>query len=241
MRKTKILGIIGGMGPLATVVFFEKLVNLTPAAKDQDHPRILVDCNPRIPDRTAAITGRGPSPVPLIVETGKNLRKAGANILAMPCVTAHCFFEEIQRGLDVPVIHMIRETVGVYCSRFFGKKAGLLATDGTLASGVFEEALPPNSLVLPDADTQGQFVMKAIYGETGVKTGDTTASKAMLLRACNQLIRDGADLLIAGCTEVSVVLKPDDLPVPLLDPVDVLADVCLERMGVREGKPVEKR
>ncbi len=227
MKTNQILGIIGGMGPLATVKFFEKLVELVPAEKDQDHPRILIDSNPKIPDRTNAIFGNGPSPVPSIVRTAFGLKNCGVDFLAIPCVTAHHYFEEIQKAVDIPIIHMIRETAEKYRSNFSGKRAGLLATSGTLRTKIFQNFSPPMSFIIPDQDTQTNFVMKAIYG---VKSEGLAGSKTLILKACEKLISDGAELIIAGCTEVPIILKPEDISVPLLDPLTVLAEVCVKRM-----------
>ena len=227
MNNQKILGVIGGMGPLATVNFFEKLVQQTTVENDQDHPRILIDSNPKVPDRTRAILCDGPSPAPVIIETAKNLHRAGADFLAMPCVTAHHWFDEIQEQVDIPIIHMIRETAESYRSRFSGKKAGLLATAGTLKTRIFQSVFPPDSILTPDTESQSQHVMKAIYG---VKGGDVTAAKPLILKAADILIQNGAELLIAGCTEVPIILKPGDKSVPLLDPIQVLVDCCLRQL-----------
>ena len=230
MKPNPTLGIIGGMGPLATAKFFEKLIKLVPAEKDQDHPRILIDSNPKIPDRTNAIFGNGPSPVFDIVKTALNLKKCGADFLAIPCVTAHYYFDEIQKAVDIPIIHMIRETAETYKFSFSGKKAGLLATNGTLRTKIFQEFFPPSSLIFPDVNTQTNFVMKAIYG---VKSGEIPNSKILILKAYEKLISSGAELIIAGCTEVPIILEPEDILVPLLDPLTILAEVCVKRMNLK--------
>ena len=223
-----IIGILGGMGPLATAHFFDVLVRMIPSASDQEHPRILIDSNPKVPDRTRAILSGGPSPVPVIVETAENLQKAGANFLAMPCVTAHHFFDDIQSAIDIPLIHMIRETAAKYGEQFSGKKAGLLATNGTLKAGIFQKQFPEETIITPDGETQEDLVMKAIYG---VKGGDVAASSDLIRQAAQRMIQKGAHLLIAGCTEIPVVLRQEHLPVPLLDPIRILAEACLNRLG----------
>ena len=230
MKSSRTLGIIGGMGPLASADFLYRLVSMIPGEADQDHPRILVDSNAAIPDRTRAIQGRGPSPVPAILETAGNLVRAGADLLAMPCVTAYHFFDEIQAGLDVPVIHMVRETARRYEIEHAGKRPGLLATDGTHEAGIFKAYLPEARILVPDAATQRDFVMKALYGKTGVKGGEIQEAKGLLLEAAGRLRQAGAEVLVAGCTEVSVLLKSEDLGVPLLDTVDVLCRSCLDRL-----------
>ena len=229
MQNEKIIGVLGGMGPLATVNFFEKLVLETTVENDQDHPRIIIDNNPKVPDRTKAILDKGPSPAPVIIEMARNLARAGAGLLAMPCVTAHNWFDEIQAGVDIPIIHMIRETADVYTGQFAGKKAGLLATAGTLKTKMFQTLFPPDTILTPDDQSQSQLVMRAIYG---VKGGDVNTAKPPILQAADILIQKGAELLIAGCTEVPIILKPGDRDVPLLDPIQVLVDCCLERYTV---------
>lgn len=224
MNKSKIIGVIGGMGPLATVNFYEMLISMTKVENDQEHPRVIIDSNPKVPDRTKAILENAPSPAPVIIETAKTLQAAGADFLGMPCVTAHHFYEEIQAAVDIPLIHMIRETAEQYSSKYMGKKAGLLSTSGTIKAKIFQKAFPPQAILTPDEETQSNLVMKAIYG---VKGGDVAASKPMIMQAAEKLIADGAELLIAGCTEIPLILKTEDIPVPLLDPVVVLAKCCL--------------
>ena len=226
MKKKKIIGILGGMGPLATVNFYEVLISMTKVEKDQDHPRVIIDSNPGVHDRTKAILEKGPSPAPVIIEMATNLQNAGADFLAMPCVTAHHFFNEIQKAVDIPIIHMIRETAQKYYDDFQGKNAGLLATSGTINAKIFQSAFPSGSTLIPDDDTQTHLVMKAIYD---VKSGNIEAAKPLIIEAAKKLIRQGAELLIAGCTEVPIILKPKDIPTPLLDPIHVLARCCLNR------------
>ena len=226
MRKNKIIGILGGMGPLATVNFYEVLIGMTKVEKDQNHPRVIIDSNPGVPDRTKAILEKGPSPAPVIIDMAKNLQSAGADFLAMPCVTAHHFFDEIQKAVGIPIIHMIQETAKVYEANFSDKKAGLLATSGTITAKIFQSAFPAGSTIIPDDETQTHLVMKAIYG---VKGGNVDAAKKMIIEAAEKLIQQGAELLIAGCTEVPIILKPEDIPTPLLDPIHVLAKCCINR------------
>lgn len=224
MNKQRIIGVIGGMGPLATVNFYQILIQMTNVEKDQDHPRVIIDSNPAVPDRTKAILGQGPSSAPVIIEIARTLQNAGADFLAMPCVTAHYFYDEIQAAIDIPLIHMIRETANIYTEKFPGKKAGLLSTSGTQKASIFQSTFPSDSILIPDEDTQTQLVMPAIYG---VKSGDSANAKPKIIEAAQRLIQHGADLAIAGCTEVPIILKSEDIPIPLLDPVHVLAECCL--------------
>lgn len=225
MKNEKIIGIVGGMGPLATAHFFNLLVRKMPFAKDQDHPRILIDSNPKVPDRTKAILDNGPSPAPVIRNTALNLQNAGAQILGMPCVTAHHFYDEFIEGIDIPFIHMIRETAHRFREDGAGKTCGLLATSGTLKAEIFQTHFPEGSILLPDEDVQAESVMPAIYT---VKGGDIKQGEAQILAAANHLVQRGAQILIAGCTEVPIVLRDDNSPVPILNPVSVLADACIK-------------
>lgn len=227
MGEKKIIGVIGGMGPLATVNFFERLVRLAPFEKDQEHPRILIDSNPSVPDRTKAILGQGSPPTSVIVETGKNLQRAGADFLAMPCVTAHHFYDDIQAALDIPLIHMILEAAKFYQKHHGYAKAGLLATLGTVQAGIFHRYFPEENLIIPDAETQAECVMKAIYG---VKGGGLDPSVSLINRAAERLIERGARVLIAGCTEIPIILKQENISVPVIDPVEILAQACLDRI-----------
>ncbi len=223
----KIIGVIGGMGPLATVNFFEKLVKMTKVDRDQDHPHILINNNPAVPDRTAAILENAPSPVPVIVESGRILEAAGASFLAIPCVTAHHFWQEIQDSLSIPLIHMIRETAAKYPAHDEKNPVGLLATSGTLKAQIFEKVFPRDSALRPVEDVQKNQVMRAIYS---VKGGEVAAGKILIIEAAQTLIDRGAKAIIAGCTEIPLILQSEDIPVPLIDPVTVLAETCLDRV-----------
>ena len=129
----KTIGIIGGMGPLATVHLFERIVLRTKAEKDQEHIRVLIDSNTNIPDRTKAILGNGKSPVKELVNSAKILENGGADFLIMPCNTAHYFIEEIKKNISIPFINMIEESVKFTYDKY-GKEAvvGIMATDGTI-------------------------------------------------------------------------------------------------------------
>ena len=140
MNDDKVIGIIGGMGPEATASLFTRIIKCTKVEKDQDHYRVVIDSNPKIPDRTAAILGRGQSPVPAIVATGKNLEKIGADLLLLPCITSHYFIQEIQNHLSVPVINAIEELYKYIVNKDpNASKIGVLATSGTIKSGLFNK------------------------------------------------------------------------------------------------------
>jgi len=229
--ERKILGILGGMGTIATAHFFKVLADRVRAEKDQDYPRIIIDNNPNIPDRTSAIIGKGESPVDEIVVSLKNLESAGAQVIAMPCISAHYYYDEIAGSTAVPLINMIEETYKVYSEKISGKIVGLLATTGTVVSGNFLRFFPEEIMVLPDEYSQENLVMEAIYGEKGIKIGEVDYPKNLLIQAATELIDKGAEAIIAGCTEVSVILKNEDLPVYYLDPIIILAEASILKAG----------
>ncbi len=229
--EKKVIGIVGGMGTLATAHFFNVLVEKVKAEKDQDFPRIIIDNNPNIPDRTTAIIGKGNSPVEEIVKTLKNLQNAGVKLIAMPCISAHYYFDEITRHCDVQMINMIEETYKVYSKEIYGKKVGLLATTGTVKAKTFLRFFPEEKVFVPDNYIQENMVMEAIYGEKGIKVGGLSYPKKLLIQSAEKLINQGAEVIIAGCTEVSVILKDDDLPVYYLDPIVILAKSTILKAG----------
>ena len=228
----KIIGILGGMGPEATADLYMRIIRATKVQKDQDHHRVIIDSNAKIPDRTPAIQGKGPSPLPMLVETGLNLQRAGANFLIIPCNTAHYFHGDLQKRLKIPVFHMIRLSAEKTRAKHPEvNKAGLLASDGTLMSRLYQESWGKQGIEIiePKAATQ-RNVMKAIYQH--IKRGDLEPGRKLLHDASLELIETGADAVICGCTEVSIVLHDGDLSVPVLDP---LQDVAEEAVRLAAG------
>ena len=223
--KKQILGILGGMGPEATVEFFRKVVGATPASKDQDHIHIFVNCDPFIPDRTENILGAGPDPLPALIQAGKTLADAGVTVGAIPCMTAHYWLDALRAALPFPFISAFEELGHRIRSDFpQAKRIGILATTGSIRVGLYEKHLTDWRIHFPDEEAQTRFVMEAVYGPHGIKAGNRGDEPRRLLReAGNRLIARGADLLIVGCTEMPLALKPGDFEVPFLDPMQVLA------------------
>ncbi|MEN8640702.1 aspartate/glutamate racemase family protein [Pseudomonas sichuanensis] len=230
------LGIVGGVGPAATVDFMGKVVKNTPAGRDQDHIRMVVEHNPQIPDRTANLLRQEMDPTVAMYATCKRLECEGAKAIAIPCNTAHAYVERIQGHLHIPIINMLTQTIE-FIGQAYGNtcKVGLLATSGTLQSRVYHAAAERVglNLMVPDEAAQA-LVMRAIYGEQGVKAGHTTGQcKDDLLTAAAQLVEQGARVLILGCTELPLILPmADDFPigtarVALVDPTNVLAQRCV--------------
>lgn len=234
----KIIGILGGMGPEATIDLFTKIVKGTRVKKDQDHLRILVDNNPKIPDRTLALQGKGPSPLPQLIQSAKLLERAGADFIVIPCVTAHYYYEPLQRKVKIPILHIVQETVNHIKKRFKRiRKIGLIATTGTIQTGLFQKALSTigvDSILVPPS-VQMSGVMEAIYGRKGIKAiGPTEFSRHLIVEVSQRLLRQGAQAIIAGCTEIPLVLKEGDLSVPVIDPISLLAQAAIERAKGRK-------
>jgi aspartate racemase len=202
----KIIGILGGMGPKATVDLFNKIIDLTPAEKDQDHIHILIDNNPKIPDRTAYILGNGESPISALIEGVTRLKAAGADFIVIPCNTAHYFYDELTEMADIPIINMIEE-VGKHILKNYGKcKIGLLATTGTYEGRVYEKYL--NSLgidVIVPKDEIKKAVLNLIYE---VKAGNYNFKTEELYYLLSEFIEKGINTVILGCTELPLVFCP---------------------------------
>jgi len=232
----KTIGILGGMGPEATADLFYRIVKTNPVERDQDHPRTIVYSNSKIPDRTPAITGGGESPLPEMLRAGKALEGAGADFLIIPCNTAHYFIDELREEIGIPVLHMIEMTAGrVAREHPDAGRVGLIATDGTLKSGIYERFFEAAGMevILPPPDLQ-KYAMDAIYKH--IKRGDLETGRELSLRVAGDLVGREADLVICGCTEISLVLKDGDLSVPVVDPLQVLAEAAL-RVGLGELEP----
>lgn len=224
----KTIGILGGMGPEATAGLFYRIIRATPVEQDQDHFHVIIDSNTNIEDRTTAILGTGPSPLPLMIETGKNLEAAGADFLIIPCNTAHFFYDKLQKELKIPLLHMIKLSVNYTLKKYPRvKKIGLLATDGTIASKLYHDTYIEKGIETITPSNKSQHdVMDAIY--KSIKKGDLEEGKELLHKVANELIEVGADAVICGCTEVSLVLHDIDICIPLVDPLQILAEEAIK-------------
>ena len=225
----KIIGILGGMGPEATVDLFYKIIKFTPAEKDQDHLRIIIDNNPKIPDRTAAILGKGEDPLPALRESARNLEKAGANFIIIPCNTAHYFLPSIQESVKISVLNMIEETAKETLKKIPSiQKVGLLASVGVYETKIYHQHFKKfNIEVISPEEKDKEKVMKVIYA---VKAGNLSEEvKKNIISIAQKLIDKGTEAIIAGCTEIPLILKEGDVSAPIIDPTQVLAKAAVQK------------
>lgn len=223
MKRT--IGIIGGMGPIATYDLFKKIIEKTDAKTDQEHIHICIDCNTNIPDRTKAILGEGEDPVPEIVKSGVRLQSMGADVLVMPCNTAHYFYDKITPFFDIPLLNMLKETAAEIKRRKI-KKVGLLATDGTIKSGVYHKALTDAEIdVVVPSPTKQTSIMDIIYN--GVKASNRNIKLDQFYGAMDELFDKGAEVLVLGCTELPIAFEIFHIDKPAIDPTLVLAEAAI--------------
>jgi aspartate racemase len=233
----RVVGILGGMGPLATAAFHRSLVLATSAAGDQDHLHVLVDSDPSIPDRTAFLLGQGDDPRPAIARAARRLVDAGAEVLVMPCNTANVFRGDIELAAGVPVVPWLDIAVEAAVGhRSEPQVIGLLATTGSIRAGVFQRLLADRGVevIVPDKEAQ-RDVMDAVYGPGGVKGAGRVGppNRRRLLSAGARLTDRGAELLLLGCTELPLAVGADDpdWPAPAVDPATEVARYVVRAAG----------
>ena len=217
------LGIIGGVGPLASSYLYEMITTRTKALKDQDHIDIILFSHASIPDRTAYILGESAdSPYPYLLKDCQTLEKLGASIIVIPCNTSCYFHEELQKNVGIPVNNMVKDTVN-YISNQGLKKVAIMATTGTIKSNLYQKELKKNNIeyVLPNQDK----VMSLIYDY--VKAGKKVP-KNVWDDVINNLEVDG---IILGCTELSVLKKEFNLDSKFIDPLEVETMLILKYFG----------
>lgn len=225
----KRLGIIGGLGPMATALFMQMIIEMTDAGRDQDHIEMIIFNCPGIPDRTNYILGRSnENPYPELIKIGKQLIDYGAELLAIPCVTATYFEERMQDDIQVPILNIIQETVKHLTDNQI-ETVGLLATDGTMQCGLFQKELNRAGIhVLVPESTDQKKIMDIIYKD--VKAGNPINMDDFFCVSHNLKDR-GAEVIILGCTELSIVRKNNDIGAGFLDAMQVLAKCSVENCG----------
>lgn len=225
-----VVGVLGGLGPAATALFLKEVVELTPATKDQEHLDLIVLDHSTTPDRTAAILSPGaPDPTESLRRDALRLKALGVDFVSVPCNTAHHFLHAIEASAGVPLLSIVDVTVAATVAR--GSSVAVLATDGTRAARVYQDALEAAgaSVVLP-SDEQQELVMSVIYD--GVKAGGPV-DVAGLRSVVDALLDDGADVVVMGCTELSVVYADEGWTADprLVDSVEELARATVLKAG----------
>ena len=226
--KEKTLGILGGVGPLATIYFEELVIQMTDAESDQEHIPMLVYNQAQIPDRTAYILDdRQPNPLPVMEADAKLLERCGCDYIVIPCNTAHYFYDDIQQCVNVPIINILEETVK-YCKETIPslRSIGVLATEGTVRSRAYQNIIEAHGLecILPDEAEQA-VLTDIIYGQ--VKAGKPIDIYG-LYRLIRSMKQRGADAVVLGCTELSIIKK--DFNIDRYDVVDSME--CLARASI---------
>lgn len=233
--KNKI-GIIGGMGPEATIQLQRNILKSTPAKKDQDHLEVFTINNPNIPDRTNFILKNEDDPYPMILDAAKKLEFSGANFLAISCNTAHIFADNLRKDISIPFIDMVDETKEFIKVNYPGsKRIGLLATTGTIVSNIYTSRLEREGfdIITPASKVQKDFVMKAIYE---IKSGKKSNPKILLEAAASYLVSRGADIIIMGCTEIPLTLKQENVSYVVIDPLKILSETLVKRCTENKEK-----
>lgn len=224
-----ILGVIGGLGPIATSYFMELVIKMTLADRDQQHLDMIVYNYPSIPDRTSFIIGKSDqSPLPPMIEIGRALASQGASAIAIPCITAHSFHKELADKIPLPIINIVEETAE-YLKQNGITKVGIMATDGTVKSHLFQQYLQTRGIeaVLPGSDEQ-RAVMELIYD-------NVKANRAVDIEKFHavgsHLKSKGAGAVVLGCTELSLIKRDYPIGKGYIDAMEVLARASILRMG----------
>lgn len=223
------LGIIGGIGPFASADLYSRILCKTLAKNDREHLHILIDSSNVIPDRTAAILGYGPSPLPSLIESGKRLESMGAQLLALPCFSAHYYLNAMQKELDIPIVSMIDVTVA-YLNKANISSVFLLQTEGFAQTGIFERALKSGgiSVFLPDKEGMS-LVMDLIY--SGIKANNTAYDAKPFIDFCGSAMKSGADCFLLGCTELPIAFSRYKIDCPAVDTTSVYAEALILKAG----------
>ena len=233
MSDKKVIGILGGMGPLATADLFQKITLHTAASCDQDHPRVCIDSNTNISDRTAALLHGGADPVPEMVKSAQRLESIGADLLIMPCNTAHYFLPRLQAMTEIPFLSILTAAAEACKAQFPGMTVGILATKGTLSTQLYQNALGEAGVpyLIPETEEQ-DALMRVIYD--GVKAGKgPDAYRADLLTVVEHMMTRGAGVFLLGCTELPLAAEAVGLTVPVVDPTAELAKAAIRFCGFR--------
>lgn len=229
MSKQQTLGVIGGLGPIATSHFMELVIRMTDAEKDQQHLDMILYHTPSIPDRSSYILNPTlPSPLDPMIELGKRLSEQRVGCIAIPCVTAHYFHEKLSAEISAPIIHAPEETA-IHLKAAGIRTVGIMATDGTVSSGIFQKQLDKWGItrVIPSEEAQ-KDVMYLIFD---CIKANRPADMDRFRRVERELRDNGAEVIILGCTELSLIKRDHEIGPGFLDALEVLAQQAVLRCG----------
>jgi aspartate racemase len=221
----RVVGIIGGMGPEATVELMRRVIARTPATDDQDHIHLIVESNPKIPSRIAHLVEQnGADPMSELLRIAGNLQRAGADALAMPCNTAHCYARAIQNAVSIPLLDMVRLTADQLAALRPDARVGLLASTAVHRTGIYERALQNRGMaaILPHRQEELMELIKSI------KRGNGGSLAAAAFSGIARELADHSDILLIACSELSVLSAPDVGAVPIVDSLDVLTQAIVD-------------
>jgi aspartate racemase len=240
--KDKVVGILGGMGPEATIDLFSGIVEESNAKNDYDHLRIIIDNNPKMPSRQDAILNGGENPGPAMADTARNIERAGADFIIIGANTAHYFYDYVKNAVKIPVLHIIDEAV-LETIRVVNKvkKVGVLATDGAMKTRMYQDSFKKFDIEVVEVPNEIQeLVHNSIFSFK--YHGVTNENLEMMLKAANFMIKNGAEALIMGCTEIPLILRNQKFSVKLIDPNDVIVKIAVKySKNIIEVKEVENR
>ncbi|MDO6434616.1 amino acid racemase [Flavitalea sp. BT771] len=234
MQPKKKLGIVGGMGSRAGVALVQKIIDYSPAETDQEFPEIIFHNNAPAPDRTRAIIYHEASPLPALLHSMDLFNRNQVDLVAVACITSYYYYEELAGYAKAKVLNPL-QMVAEYLKKQYGKgcRAGLLATTGTLRTGLFQKYLEGSNvdLVTLSSENQEALFMRSVYMQNGFKSATISAEAHHLMdRSVRTLLKDNIDVVIGGCTEVSIAFHGQHLPVAYLDVLDLMAqrtvDLC---------------
>ena len=236
-NKRLTVGVLGGMGPQATVDFVQEIVRRTPAAGDADHIRILVDCNPGVPDRQAARRGDDQPVRDALTEMALGLQAQGADFLVMPCNTAHAFIADARAAASIPFVSIIDVTVEAARHGHPSGRIGVLATDACVDAELYQRAALRAGLTTIVPPTASQASCMRLIAE--VKAGNTgDAVRGEMRQLAGELVQLGADVLVAGCTEIPLLVQGDVAGVTLLSSTGELAQRTVDLALGRQPLPI---
>ena len=232
LKRDSIVGILGGKGPEATNILFQLIIKNTPIQAEEDHLRIIIDNNPWIPKPALGITGEGENPIPALVDTARNIERAGADFIIIACNSAHYYIDEIQKALNIPILNIIDETVSAVKKSSF-KRIGILATTGLINSNLYQSKFEAGGILAltPKEDDQYNLMNSILQFKN---TGQKKELKNNVNRICRYFIQQGSEGIVIACTDIPVVFESQKLKTPYFDTLEILA-----RAAVRDAKKTD--